>query len=127
MTGTPRIRWEPTAWTGHKGYAGTLDKHLFALWQSPSDSGDIIQGEWVLTTHLPVPHGWRTPHGHDPGALKAEAERRLEEFARSLGAVFPEPPATDPDCEECGFGLPRHDKDCSHYPVAAPAAREKEN
>ena len=33
--------------------------------------------------------------------------------AASLGASFE--PATDPDCDECGFGLPRHDKDCSHY------------
>jgi hypothetical protein len=100
---TERIRWEDDGRNGFEGYAGTLDRHLFAVWQSPCDSGDIILGEWALTTQLPAPLEWRTPHGSDPEALKAEAERWLAEFVSSLGAIFPR----IPDAEPAGLPIPR--------------------
>jgi len=89
MTETTRIRWEDDGRNGFEGYAGTLDRHLFAVWQSPCDSAEDVLGEWVLTTRLPAPRDWRTPHGFDPEALKAEAERWLKGFTASLGATFP--------------------------------------
>jgi hypothetical protein len=111
MTG--RIRWEPAKYHGWTGHTGTLESWAFQVWQSNSDHGDVVLGEWELMTQLPVAvprDGLR--HSHDPEVLKAEAERWLERFVVSLGAVFPEG-----ECPECGFRPPTHthDKDCSRY------------
>lgn len=86
-----RIRWESDGRGGFEGYAGTFDRLLFDVWQSPNDSGEVVIGEWVLSTQLPRPLGRPMPHGKDAAAMKAEAEKWLAEFVASLGAVFPEP------------------------------------
>jgi len=95
MSETKRIRWEDDGAGGFEGYAGTLKPHAFTLWQSPCDGGDYVIGDWVLVSTLPIPASSSIGYtystsGKDSDALKAEAERWLEEFARSLGAVFPE-------------------------------------
>jgi len=85
-----RIRWEPTKYGGWTGHTGTLESWVFQVWQSNSDHGDVVLGEWELMTQLPVAvprDGLR--HDYDPDKLKAEAERWLEEFAASIGAAFP--------------------------------------
>lgn len=90
MTGT-RIRWEAApeassaAW---HGYAGTLDLMLFVI-HRPVPGGTGYWGQPVLATHIPGMTDERH-YDDDPEALKAEAERWLEEYAASLGAVFPE-------------------------------------
>ena len=123
MTETKRIRWEPTKYGGWTGHAGTLadTNWLFQIWNAAS-----VGGKWQLDSTLPGQFGYHPP-GDDIETLKADAEFLLAEFVSSLGAVFPAEPAADPDCEECGFGLPRHDKDCSHSRATpAPIAGEKE-
>lgn len=110
-TGTGRIRWEPTkygGWTGHVG-ARPETGWLFQIWNAAP-----VGGDWQLDSNLPGHFGQHF-RDDDPATLKADAEVQLAEFVSSLGAIFPDAPATDSDCEECGFGLPRHDKDCSHY------------
>jgi len=81
---TTRIRWEEDAEADEFiGYIGTLPAYMFLI----CDDGEP---EWLLTSRLPDDEGercWRAPH---PDQLKAEAERWLEEFVSSLGAVFPE-------------------------------------
>lgn len=105
-----RIRWETGQWDNLVGYVGTVEPWTFQIWHIRDD------GHWSLISSLPgMQNKDSYSYGDDPDALKAKAERWLEEFVSSLGAIFPEPPTPDPDCEECGFGLPRHDKDCSHY------------
>lgn len=88
---TKRIRWEAgaeagiTAWFGIVGTA----PHLYSILR-PVTPGD----EWVLTCHLPG-HVSKVGYADDPDDLKAKAERWLEEFVSSLGAIFlPEPAAT---------------------------------
>ena len=85
---TERIRWEPDGPDGFTGYAGTGEARLFEVWQTPCDGGGYAIGEWLLTTQLPVIRN-HTPHSRNPDELKAEAERWLEEFISSLGAIFP--------------------------------------
>lgn len=85
-----RIRWEPDGNGGFEGYAGTYGRHLFDVWRSPNDTGEVIVGEWVLASQMPRPVGSRTPHGNDLSLIQAEAERWLAEFVSALGAVFPE-------------------------------------
>lgn len=83
MTETKRIRWEPTGNGGFEGYVGTLEACAFVIWKYNADAA-----WWTLTGQMVA---MRTcPHGDDPEPLKAEAERWLEEFVSSLGAVFPE-------------------------------------
>ena len=97
---TDRIRWErtkaihrePADRSGWTGYVGTLKPCAFEVWQSGSDFSDVTLGEWVLSIRLPGPLSEQLPHGHDPEKLKAEAERWLEEFVSSLGAIFPPEP-----------------------------------
>ena len=117
---TTRIRWED-ARTGTLGYIGTMTAPAFRIrWIVSDDRG------WTLTTYLPLMIHGKRDRADDPDELKAEAERWLEEFVAALGATFPDAPYVDPDCEECGFGLPRHDKNCSHYPATpAPMAGEE--
>ena len=78
MTG--RIRWEYTE-GGMNGYVGTLAPPPFTI-----HCANLSYAEWMLTAKLP---GDAVP-GNDLDALKAEAERWLEEFAASIGAAYPE-------------------------------------
>jgi hypothetical protein len=101
---TERIRWEPTRHSdldgedgGWDGKVGTLEPLAFQVWRSNCDFRDVVLGEWVLSIRLPGPLSEQLPHGHDPEALKAEAEKWLERFVSSLGAVFG-PGTAEPDC-----------------------------
>jgi len=86
MTETTRIRWEPTQYGGWTGHVGTLEPWAYQIWK-PGDETP----EWRLTSALFGQYGRRVDNDN-PGALKAEAERWLEEFVSSLGASFePEP------------------------------------
>ncbi len=84
---TARIRWEETPLGSLAGHVGTIDGSLFSIWIPPQATG-----EWVLTSELPGTEGRRC-YGDEPEGLKAEAERWLEEFAASLGVVFPGAPS----------------------------------
>ena len=86
---TDRIRWERD---GTEGYVGTVASRVFALWPPEEDDG-----EWLLTTALTGMEGERR-YGA-PDELKAEAERWLERFVSSLGAVFPEDEISDDEDE----------------------------
>jgi hypothetical protein len=105
---TTRIRWYDDSGGNLLGCTGTVGLSVFKI------LAPVGEEEWVLISELRGQEDARH-FGDDPEALKEAAEEWLAGFVASLGAVFPEPPAADPDCEECGFGLPRHDKDCSHY------------
>ena len=111
---TERIRWREAEHGNLVGHVGTLDGRVFKI-QRP-----VLAGErWVLTTTLP---DWLDEvKGGSVSLLKSTAEAWLAEFVSSLGASFPPAPAADPDCEECGFGLPRHDRDCSRDPFGPEA------
>lgn len=74
-----RIRWEYTD-GGMDGYVGTLMPPVFRICDAaPNDAA------WVLMAEFPGDAILRD----DMEELKAEAERWLEEFVTSLGAVFP--------------------------------------
>ena len=123
MTRTKRIRWHDEDgsrdFAALTGYIGTVDVPQFKIYE-PDDRGGEHGAEWLLTSRLPGQDSAR--YADDPDKLKAEAERWLERFVQSLGAIFPEG-----ECPECGFRPPTHthDKDCSHHRDAAPAAGEK--
>lgn len=79
---TERIRWERDLAGNLFGYAGTVESPLFAI---DAPLGGV---PWVMSSILP---GRYVRRDHpDSKALKAEAERMLEEFVSSLGALFPE-------------------------------------
>ena len=109
MTETKRIRWEPTGHVGWTGHVGTLADWPFQIWDAAS-----VGGGWQLDSSLPG-HWRRTgTTSTDPDELKAEAERWLEEFVTSLGAVFPAGPGEIREalrslrCVQAGwaFGVP---------------------
>lgn len=89
-----RIRWEPApsySLAAFVGRTGSNDADVFKIF-----TPDMGEPDWILNSALP---GWDNcrGHGNDPDALKAEAERWLEEFVSSLGAVFEDdiwPPLT---------------------------------
>jgi hypothetical protein len=92
VTETTRIRWERTGY-GWSSSVGAVDDWPFQIW------GAVKVAEWRLKSALP---GWPTASPRpqhlfrdDPDELKAEAERWLEEFVSSLGAVFPDEPAKE--------------------------------
>lgn len=88
MTEIKRIRWEPTecgGWTGHVGTRPETD-WLFQIW-----SAAAVGGDWQLDSTLPGRFG-QFSRADAPATLKAEAERWLEEFISSLGAIFPDEP-----------------------------------
>ena len=81
----PRIRWAEEGGGDAIGFAGTASRGLFTIWAPRRD-----EEEWAVTTGLPgKPNECR--YGADRGEVEAEAEEWLEEFASSLGAIFPEP------------------------------------
>jgi hypothetical protein len=69
-----RIRWEPTKYGGWTGHVGSVDGFVFQVWK-PAPLGEK---PYRLESGLP---GWfgRIEDGTDPDALKAEAEKWLEE------------------------------------------------
>jgi hypothetical protein len=75
-----RIRWtdEPRTSTG---YVGEIEPHVFQIWGSSDGM------RWMLLSSLPGTVS-KQFEGTDLAELKAEAERWLEQFAASLGAVF---------------------------------------
>lgn len=83
---TERIRWDHD---GTEGYVGTIDARVFTIWPPEEETG----GEWLLTALLPDHHGYRFYGTQDE--LKAEAERWLERFISSLGAIFGDEAAAD--------------------------------
>ena len=86
MTET-RIRWSDAPETVEViGWVGTMASHVFTIWP-PEEDGEN-GGEYLLTGRLPDHHGTRFYGTRDE--LKAEAERWLERFVSSLGAVFPD-------------------------------------
>jgi hypothetical protein len=91
---TKRIRWERNddgsrVTPAHKGYVGTIGEAQFFIFE-PDDRDPW----WILTSSLPGLPGAgqaeRRAYGDDTDKLKAEAERWLERFTASLGAIFPE-------------------------------------
>ena len=86
MTGTGRIRWEPTGYGGWTGHVGTRPETdwLFQIWSAAS-----VGGDWQLDSTLPG-HFGQTSRADDPATLKADAEFLLAEFVSSLGATFGE-------------------------------------
>lgn len=95
MTTAPRIRWQESPVAILSGYVGTLEPHVFSIWQPPQASG-----EFVLTCELPGMETVRR-YADDPEELKPEAERLLAEFTASLGAIFPALPPMSPRCADC--------------------------
>jgi hypothetical protein len=84
----PRIRWHDEPVNGESmGSVGTLDPAVFRIW-APEEEG----GEWLLTAAALPGEAGKRRYGASPDDLKAEAERWLEEFVSSLGAVFPPVP-----------------------------------
>jgi hypothetical protein len=81
MTET-RIRWERTGY-GWRSSVGLVDNWPFQIWNTTN-----APTAWRLKSNLPGPS--KPAFRDDPDELMAEAERLLEEFVSSLGAVFPE-------------------------------------
>ncbi len=87
---TARIRWnDETPGNGdvynvaHTGYVGTVDEAAFIIY-----TPDTMHADWLLSVRL-VPGG-QFLYDDSPEKLKDEAERWLERFVASLGAVFPD-------------------------------------
>lgn len=113
-----RIRWEDAPSfdpADYLGCAGTADAVMFRIFNH-----EPLRNEWVLTTDLPGMQQARhfAEGSSAPAELKGVAEEWLNRFIASLGAVFPDE-HIDPDCPECGFGLPEHDRRCSQYAEAS--------
>jgi hypothetical protein len=86
MTETSRIRWETGQFGNLVGYAGTVESWAFQVWHISDDE----DSHWSLISSLPDVANWNATDPDDPEALKAEAERWLERFVSSLGAIFPD-------------------------------------
>ena len=91
MTETERIRWEDKE-PGNGdvynvasiGCAGTAEEAAFIIY-----TPDELHAGWLLSVRL-VPGGLFL-YADTPDGLKVKAERWLERFVGSLGAVFPDP------------------------------------
>jgi len=92
---TERIRWEPLLGGNFDGYVGTMTSPMFEVF-----SVNMVQ-PWVVRSDLLA--GYST--GTHPDDLKAEAERWLEEFVASIGAIFPTPEL--PECRASRESAPR--------------------
>ena len=89
---TTRIRWHDKTPgnsdvynIAHIGYVGTVEESAFIIY-----TPDTMHADWLLSVRL-IP-GSTFLYADTPGELKAEAERWLEEFVASLGAIFPGEP-----------------------------------
>jgi len=81
-TGAPRILWnDGNDYTGPVGVMGPFAFFIVRVYAAE---------KWMLTAELPG-LGRKQARSDDPDELKATAERWLEEFVASLGAVFPGP------------------------------------
>lgn len=85
---TARIRWEdePTGdgdvyVIASKGYAGAIEEPAFRIYRP-----DEVHDNWLLSVRLTG--GSKFFYGTSSDELKAEAERWLERFVSSIGAVF---------------------------------------
>lgn len=88
MTETTRIRWEdktPASGDVYNvasiGYVGTVEESAFIIY-----TPDEAHAGWLLSVRLTP--GSRFFYGASQDELKDRAERWLEEFTASLGAVF---------------------------------------
>lgn len=75
-----------------------------------------VDDKWTSEgAYLPEPAGVLCQFDNGSAVAVTHDGRVLRFDAR--GAQIPvageDPPVLDPDCQECGFGLPRHDKECS--------------
>ncbi|HEV2451628.1 MAG TPA: hypothetical protein VGS62_06860 [Streptosporangiaceae bacterium] len=78
-----RIRWQDDPIGSISGHVGTHKPWVFQIFKpAPAEE------RWRLIAQLPGAFG-RDARSADPDELKAEAERWLEEFVSSLGAIFP--------------------------------------
>lgn len=103
-----RIHWEPAGYGAFAGHVGTTKDRLFMI-RKPDH-----RPAWRLSSPLPGLSGAEATSA-GPDALKREAERWLEEFVTSLGAVFPEAL-----CKNCRH--PIHEVDYSHLAASPPLA-----
>lgn len=78
------IRWEPNGAGMLAGYVGTVGACLLEIFEP-----DARDGEWILQSFLHGQAG-RLTYGGSADELKQRAEELLQEFASSLGAVFPD-------------------------------------
>lgn len=90
MTKTKRIRWQDKEpgngdvyHVASIGFAGTAEEAAFIIY-----TPDELHAGWLLSVRL-VPGGLFLYAG-TPDELKVKAERWLERFVSSLGAVFPD-------------------------------------
>ena len=90
MSGTERIRWEPNGYAGLLGYTGLLTDSdwIFQIWEAGAGAG-----RWRLSSSLPGQGQWQL-FRDDQEELKPQAEHWLGLHVSSLGAVFPDDPAT---------------------------------
>lgn len=85
-----RIHWEDEEVTGNTiGRVGTIGSCVFVIYPAGPTPANVGAGGWRIISGLPGQSAWGL-YRDDPEALKAEAERWLEKFVSSLGAVFPE-------------------------------------
>lgn len=91
VTETNRIRWDdgPEPAVVWSGYVGTLLTPAFKIY-----GPDERAHNWLLAVQF-GPEGSLFFYADDPDESKAQAERWLEEFISSLGAVFPDALAAD--------------------------------
>jgi len=107
VTETTRIRWHHVNGTVVEwfGYVGTMTTTaLFQILHPVAEPTEAVMGsrfdEWALCTTFPgesVKARYASDRDETKAVaeLKAEAERWLEEFVTSLGAVFPDAAAAD--------------------------------
>lgn len=79
-----RILWIPNGLSGYLGHVGTLEPWLFQIWGGDSDP----EGTWILQTVLPGFQFNRWDTAPDIPALKATAEKWLQEWLGIIGADF---------------------------------------
>ena len=88
--GAGRIRWHDhtsssiiyaIAWTG---YVGTIEEPAFKIYRP-----DELHARWLLSVRFATA-GCEFFYADSDDELKERAERWLEEFVSSLGAVFPD-------------------------------------
>ena len=84
---TERLRWEPGEDGILFGYSGTLKTQAFVICP-PGSPGEF----WMISTSFPL---GQPRYVSSEGEARKAAERWLEEFVTSLGAVFPAGPLTD--------------------------------
>ena len=103
MTATTRIRWEdaqPGTLAASLGYVGSMDKAAFRIY-GPDYAG--VRDNWLGAIRLNGYMECTFLYAATLDGLKAEAERWLEEFVSSIGAIFPAEPALPPVATEAEY------------------------